>query len=82
MAQLVKHLFASIDGETIEQRALELAWLELIRDHIMTSCHIERDNLDSQTRVYLVDALTEITAVLEEEAERQHLDRSYPEGGF
>ncbi len=46
MAQLVKHLFASIDGETIEQRALELAWLELIRDHIMTSFHIERDNLD------------------------------------
>lgn len=24
----------------------QIAWLELIRDHIMTSVHIERDDLD------------------------------------
>jgi hypothetical protein len=56
-----------------------LAWQAVAK---IVAQSLERDNLDSQTRVYLVDALTEITAVLEEEAERQHLDRSYPEGGF
>lgn len=41
---------------------------------------LKRDNLDSQTRVYLVDALDVITEALEEEAERQALRVSYPEG--
>lgn len=56
-----------------------LAWQAVAK---LIAQAIERDNLDTQTRTYLVDALAEITSALEDEAERQHLDRSYPEGGY
>ena len=54
-----------------------LAWQAVAK---LIAQAIERDNLDPQSRVYLVDALSEITSALEDEAEAQHLARSYPEG--
>lgn len=54
-----------------------LAWQAVAK---LIAQALEHNTLDSQTRVYLLDALDEITSNLEDEAERQHLDRSYPEG--
>lgn len=54
-----------------------LAWQTVAK---LIAVALERDNFDPQTRTYLLDALAEITSALEDEAERQHLDRSYPEG--
>jgi len=44
--------------------------------------YLEREILAPERRELLVEALNALRDALDSEAERQHLERSYPEGGF
>ena len=43
---------------------------------------LQHQTLSPDTRSTFIDAMATILDALDDEAERQHLDRCYPEGGY